>query len=111
MNEILSTYGMEIVKAIVIMIFGYVGIVLKNLAAKYITTDTAKKVAQTTVNYVEQVYKDIHGDDKLAVALKTASEILAEKNIVISDTELHALVEAAVKELNDRYHETGAEKE
>lgn len=107
MNEILSTYGMEIVKAIVVMIFGYVGIVLKNLAAKYITTDTAKKVAKTTVAYVEQVYKDIHGEDKLAVALKTASEILAEKNIVISDTELHALVEAAVKELNDRYHETG----
>ena len=106
MNEIITTYGMEIVKAIVIMIFGYVGIVLKNLAAKYITTDTAKKVVKPTVAYVEQVYKDVHGDDKLAVALKTAAEILANKGIVVTDTELRALVEAAVKELNDRYHET-----
>nr|DAW28795.1 MAG TPA: holin [Caudoviricetes sp.] len=104
MNEIITTYGLEIVKAIVVAIFGYVGIVLKNLAAKYVTSETIKKVVQTTVAYVEQVYKDIHGDDKLAVALRTASEILANKGIAVTDTELRATIEAAVEELNRQYH-------
>lgn len=102
MNEVFTTYALEIVKAIVLMIAGYVGIVIKNLAAKYITTDTAKKVAETTVKYVEQIYTDIHGEDKLNAALKLASDILSEKAICISDTELRALLEAAVKEMNDK---------
>lgn len=108
MNEIITTYGMEIVKAIVLLVFGYIGIELKKLAAKYITNDTARKVVNTTVAYVEQVYKDLHGDDKLAVALKTAAEILANKGIAVTDTELRALVEAAVEELNRQYHSTDA---
>lgn len=102
MGEIFSTYAIEIVKAIVLMIFGYVGIVIKNLAAKYITTETAKKVVDTTVKYVEQVFKDVHGDDKLNTALKLASEILEEKAIYISDVELRAMLEAGVKEMNDK---------
>lgn len=102
MNEIFSTYALEIIKAIVLMIAGYVGIVIKNLAAKYITTDTAKKVADTTVKYVEQIYTDIHGEEKLNKALALASDILETKNIVISEQELYALLEAAVKEMNDK---------
>lgn len=108
MNEILTTYGLEIVKAIVIALFGYIGVILKNLAAKYITTETTRKVVKTTVGYVEQVYKDIHGEDKLAIALKTASEILDSKGIVVSAEELRATVEAAVEELNRQYHGTTA---
>ena len=108
MNEILTTYGLEIVKAIVIALFGYIGVILKNLAAKYITTETTRKVVKTTVGYVEQVYKDIHGEDKLAIALKTASEILDSKGIVVSAEELRATVEAAVEELNRPYHGTTA---
>lgn len=102
MNEVFTTYALEIIKAIVLMIAGYVGIVIKNLAAKYITTDTAKKVAETTVKYVEQIYTDIHGEDKLNKAIALASDILEQKAIYISETELHAMLEAAVKEMNDK---------
>lgn len=102
MNEIFTTYALEIIKAIVLMLAGYIGIVLKNLAAKYITTDTAKKVADTTVKYVEQIYTDIHGEEKLNKALALASDILESKNIVITEQELYALLEAAVKEMNDK---------
>lgn len=103
MNEVFTTYALEIVKAIVLMIAGYVGIVIKNLAAKYITTDTAKKVADTTVKYVEQIYTDIHGEDKLNKAIALASDILEQKAIIISETELRAMLEAAVKEMNDKF--------
>lgn len=103
MNEVFTTYALEIVKAIVLMIAGYVGIVIKNLAAKYITTDTAKKVADTTVKYVEQIYTDIHGEDKLNKAIALASDILEQKAINISETELRAMLEAAVKEMNDKF--------
>lgn len=103
MNEVFTTYALEIVKAIVLMIAGYVGIVIKNLAAKYITTDTAKKVADTTVKYVEQIYTDIHGEDKLNKAIALASDILEQKAINISKTELRAMLEAAVKEMNDKF--------
>lgn len=102
MNEIFTTYALEILKAIVLMIAGYVGIAIKNLVAKYITTESAKKVADTTVKYVEQIYTDIHGKEKLKKALVLASDILETKNIVITEQELYTLLEAAVKEMNDK---------
>ena len=107
--EFINTYGLQILYAIITAIAGYIGIVLKNLVTKYLNDKTKKAVARSAVQFVEQVYKDIHGEEKLAEALVAASEMLAEKGITITDLELRVLVEAAVAEFNEAFQKKAKE--
>ena len=106
--EFINQYGMEILYAIVTAIAGYIGIAIKNLVTKYVNDKTKQAVAKTAVQFVEQVYKDLHGQDKLNAALSAASEMLAEKGIFVSDLEMHVLIEAAVSEFNDAFKNVDA---
>ena len=56
--------------------------------------------AATTVKYIEQIYKDVHGTEKLRKAKETMLTLLEEKGIKISDVELVILLESAVKDMN-----------
>ena len=102
--EFINQYGMEILYAIITAIAGYIGIVVKNLCTKYINDKIKAAVAKTAVQFAEQVYKDLHGDEKLDVALEAASEMLTEKGITVSDLELRVLLEAAVGEFNNAFN-------
>lgn len=102
--EFINQYGTTILYAVVTAIGGYLAIVAKNLATKYINDKTKQKVAKTVVRAVEQLYKDMHGDDKLNKALESAAEMLAAKGITVTDLELRMLIEAAVGEFNDVFH-------
>ena len=101
--QFINEYGMTILYAIVTTIAGYIGIVLKNLVTKYINDKTKRAVAKTAVQFVEQVYKDLHGEEKLNEALKAMSQMLLEKGITISDLEMRVLIEAAVAEFNNAF--------
>jgi hypothetical protein len=107
--EFINQYGMDILYTIVMAIAGYVGIVVKNLVTKYINDKTKREVAKTAVQFVEQVYKDLHGEEKLNAAFTAASEMLAEKGIYVSDLEMRVLLEAAVGEFNRVFDETNTE--
>lgn len=104
--EFINQYGLEIMYALITAIAGYVGIVLKNLVTKYINDKTKRAVAKTAVQFVEQVYKELHGEEKLNAALTAASEMLSEKGIFVSDLEMRVLLEAAVAEFNDAFNKT-----
>ena len=104
--EFINQYGLQIMYAIITAVAGYIGIVVKNLCTKYINDKTKRAVAKTAVQFVEQVYKDLHGEEKLNEALNCATEMLAEKGITITDLELRVLVEAAVAEFNDAFNKT-----
>ena len=101
--EFINQYGMEIMYAIITAIAGYIGIVVKNLCTKYINDKTKRAVATTAVQFVEQVYRDLHGEEKLNAALSAASEMLMEKGIHVSDLEMRVLIEAAVAEFNNAF--------
>lgn len=105
--EFINTYGTTILYAIITTIAGYIGIAVKKIYQKYVDDKTKKDVAKTVVQAVEQIYKDLHGEDKLNVALENASEMLALKGIAISELELRMLLEAAVGEFNDAFNKTG----
>lgn len=100
-NEFLSTYGMEILGTILTALAGYLGIVIKNLCQKYLNDKTKQDVAKTCVKAVEQIYKDLHGEEKFNKALECISDMLAEKGIAVSDTEMKMLIESAVAEFNE----------
>ena len=108
--EFINEYGMEILYAIITAVAGYVGIVVKNLCTEYINDKTKRAVAKSAVQFVEQVYKDLHGEDKLNTALSAASEMLLEKGITVSDLEMRVLLEAAVAEFNDAFNKTNVKE-
>lgn len=99
-SEFIANYGMEILYAVITAIAGYIGIVVKNLYQKYVNDNTKKAVVKTCVQAVEQIYTDLHGQDKYNKVVESVSEMLAEKGITITDIELKMLIEAAVGEFN-----------
>lgn len=99
----ISEYGTAILYTILTGVFAYLGVQAKSLADKYINTKVKKDVARTVVQAVEQLYKDLHGDEKLNMALESASEMLMEKGITVSELEMRMLIEAAVSEFNKAF--------
>ena len=102
--EFINEYGTMILYTIITGIAGYIGIVIKNLYQKYINDKTKKDVVKTVVLGVEQLYKDLGGEEKLDKALDSASEMLGEKGITVTDFELRMLIEAAVGEFNEAFN-------
>lgn len=102
----ISEYGTAIAYMIITGIFAYLGVKVKELADKYLNDKTKRDVAKTVVQAVEQVYKDLHGDEKLSKALESASEMLAEKGITVTELEMRMLIEAAVAEFNKAFEKT-----
>lgn len=94
----MSNYITQILLILLLMLAAFLGAQMRNLFNKFVTTEIKKSVCKTAVLFVEQVYKDIHGPEKLAEAMKKASELFAEYGITVSDTELIAMLEAAVRE-------------
>lgn len=99
LNEIMPSL-LSLVGTVVAVLLGYAGVEIKKLYNKYVDTQVEKDVVNTTVKYVEQIYTDIHGEDKLNEALKQASSILQEKGIQVSQDQLKTLIESAVYGMN-----------
>ena len=97
----MQEYGIAIIGTLLTALFGALGMVAKSMAQKYLNNKTAQNMARIVVRGVEQMYKDLGGEEKLTQALADFSTILAEKNIVISDIEMRVLLEDAVGEFND----------
>ena len=100
----LTNYVSMVLGAVLVAMLGYLGIKAKQLYTKYINTEMKQNLVRTAVRFVEQVYLDLHGPEKLREAMKKASELLAEQGITISDTELVAMIEAAVNEFNNNFN-------
>ena len=99
------TYGPTLVGALLCAIMGSLGFAAKRLYEKRINTEEKKSIARTVASYVQQVWKDIHGPEKMAKALETASALLKKKNIDFDAAEMRVLIEAAVAEFNDAFHQ------
>lgn len=102
--DILSNYLTQIMLMILLAFFGWLGVQAKNLYKKYVTTEIKQAVCRTVVRTVEQLYKDLHGEEKLHKAMGRASKILEEKGIHISEYELVSMIEAAVNEFNNNFN-------
>lgn len=102
--EFINTYGAELLRTAVLAIAGYVAAFVKRIVAEHFQDKTKRDLAKTVVQFVEQVYKDLHGEEKLNAALVSFSEMLAEKGITITDLEMRMLIEAAVAEFNDAFN-------
>ena len=108
--EFINIYGVEILGTILGIIFTIFGFVLKNIVKKHLDDDTKLTIATVCVQFVEQVYKNLHGEEKLYKALERAAELLLEKGITFSAVEMETLIEAAVAEFNEAFHKPAVEQ-
>lgn len=92
----LQEYGMQILYTIVIAVFGYIGMQAKALYEQYVNTKEKQAVAETVCKAVEQIYKDLSGEEKKQMALQNIEAMLNEKGITITVLEMEMLIEAAV---------------
>ena len=102
------SYGMHIVGLLLVAVAGCIGLTFRNWLSKWVSAETDRldaetkaKVARTVVAFVEQVWKDLHGKDKLLKALEKARELVGKKGIAFDADEMMVLIEAAVAEFNE----------
>lgn len=109
----LNEYG--ILSAVITAVASALGVLAKKIwdkvAGDKIKDETKKKLAETVIKYVEQVYKDIHGEEKLEAALDAFANMLAQKGISISELEMRVYLEAALAKFNDAFNKADGEKE
>ncbi len=77
----ITHYGTQLLTAILCALFGSLAYAAKQLATKYVNDDTKRSIAREAMLFVEQVWKTIHGADKLSKALEVAEALLKKKGI------------------------------
>lgn len=93
MLELLQPYLMEIIVTILTAIATYIGAKVKKIYEEKANDETKRKVVSTVVKAVEQLYKDLKGDEKLEKAKEAVLEMLNEKGIAITELEMNMLIE------------------
>lgn len=95
-----QTYAPTILYSALVAIAGFLGAKLKRLLEWVEVNKEKKAVAETVVKAVEQMYKELHGEEKKQKAIEGITQMLESKGITISNLEVEMLLEAAVAEFN-----------
>lgn len=107
MNDFLSNYASEIIFGIFTTIASCLGVIVKNIYNKCVNDQTKKSVIKTVVQAVNQLYTELHGEDKYNKAVELATNMLKEKGIKITELEIKMLIEASVNEFNNSFVSIG----
>lgn len=106
--DILKEALAYVLRFLVLALIAYGCAAAKAAFYKYFDTDEKRKIARTVVHSVEQMFKKLHGEDKLNEALKLAEQLCAAAKIPFDAAEMRVLIEYAVSEAN---HVFNKEKE
>lgn len=110
-QEFIAQYGTQIIYTALTVIFGALAMAAKRLAKKVLDSKEKKQVAREVVMFVEQVYKNSHGEEKLNAALETAKEMLAERGIVFYELEMRVMIESVLGEMNKVFEDGDDDKD
>ena len=99
--EIINLYGAEIIGTLLVTMAGIFGMIMKRIAERALDTPVKQQLAKIAVQFVEQTFKELHGEEKLEAALAAFEVLLTEKKINASATEMRIMIEAAVAEFNE----------
>ena len=95
LNECLDVI-LPAIASVVAILFGVLGSKIKQVYTERTQNETVKVVVDNVVKWVQQIYYELEGPEKLQKALTEASTILNEKGITISEAELNMMIESAV---------------
>ena len=98
--EFVQTYAPTVLYSVLVAIAGFLGACAKRVWERISADQTKRDVAETVVKAVEQMYRNLHGDEKKQKAIDGIRQMLDAKGISIADIEIEMLLEAAVAEFN-----------
>jgi hypothetical protein len=110
-QTILGTYLLPIVGTALSAFCAWLGTKIKAIYQEKANTELKKKIIDDTVQYVEQVFKHSSSEEKLAEAVKSASEWLQDKGLTVTDSELRVLIESSVYSLTSSFYEVTSNEE
>ena len=90
----------SLAETVILCLIYYIINVIRRLYTKFANTKEKRDIIKDAVNFVEQVYKTLHGADKFEAAKHEAIEALNALNIPYTENELDHLIESAVNEMN-----------
>ena len=99
-KDFVSEYGLLIIYTLLTAIAGFIGTQIKKLYETHINTDRKRKVVETCVKAVEQLYRDLDGTEKLEKAKENIFAMLTQEGIEITEIEMDMLIESVVAEFN-----------
>lgn len=99
-STFISEYGLMILYALLTAVAGFLGAQLKRIYENHVNDETKEKVVATCVKAVEQLYRDLNGEEKLDKAKENIVAMLTAKGIEISEIEIDMLIESCVAEMN-----------
>ncbi len=67
--------------------------------------EAKQELAGIAVSFVQQVYKDLDGNDKLLKAIFWLEEMLGDRGIKFSEEELRGLIESSLRAFKDVFGE------
>lgn len=104
LNELMTELQPVIINAAVVVlttVASYVGMKIKNIYKEKVDTETKKKVVETTCRYINQLYNDLDGSQKLEKAKENIVDQLNEKGISITELELDVLIESTINSFKE----------
>ena len=81
------------------IVLSILGFYAKKLINRYLDDKTKRSVAKTVVAAMEQLYKDLSGQEKYEKAVQRIREILDQRGITIGELEMQTLIESAVNDI------------
>lgn len=103
----MENYAMTIIALIVSAVAGVLGWKAQRIYKRVADTEEKQNVAQMAVLFVEQVFKQRHGKEKMDKALATAEALLMERGIKFKRSEMVILMEAFLGEFNEAFFKDG----
>ena len=100
LDFIITYYGNQIIGLILCAVGSALGFIAAKVYKYSADDDTKRAVARSAALFVEQVWKTIHGKEKLEKALEQVEILLRKKGIPFDAEEMTIHIEAAVAELN-----------
>lgn len=99
-KQFVSEYGFQILFALLTAIAGFIGTQIKRIYETKVNDERKKKIVEQGVKAVEQMYKNLDGDEKFHKATDYICERLNQEGIYWTDLEIEMLVESCVAEFN-----------
>lgn len=96
----IQPYLLEIIAGILTAVATWIGTKIKKIYQEKVNTETKEKIVKTVVNAVEQIYKDLKGEEKLDKCIENIVEMFNEKGLIASELEIRMLIESVVNGFN-----------
>lgn len=108
-EEFISTYGVTIIYGLLSAAVTAIGAWIGRIYKEKVNDETKRKVVRTCCKAVKQLFYDLNGEEKYNKAVESIEEMLAEKNITITDLEIKMLIEEVCADFNDAVRQEVAE--